>query len=835
VLSVSQDLFSFTTAGLTNAPPAQTLTIENTGGDMLNWTIAEPNSCEWLTATPAAGQTLNGTPVDVSLSVDPVVAGAGVHTCELIVSDGNADNSPQTVTVTFNVLQPVIHLFAVNEYGHRQLDFEFTAIVSGFDEPIEIHGDYILEVPYGWSGTIIPAGSKVQFDPNTLVFEDVTQLFNQTPITIKHLFSGGDGSQGDPFWISDANDLRNLSYDTSSWDKYFVVINDIDMGDPNVINMGTIGDFTGSLDGQGFTITNPTANGILIGSNHGTIQNCIVEYGDTTLSCGFVGANYGTIGNCDVKDVYVEISQGAAGGLARVSYGLIDGCSVSGTVIGDYCVGGLVGWSGGESGNILIQNSSANCIVRGNAAVGGLVGMNKADVYNCSTYGEVTGVYSVGGLIGDSFDDVVDCRSEGLVRGNMYATGGLIGLAHTKFTGESTQILNCSSSADVMPVDNAGPNSDGSFGGLIGAAEGYPGEIVNCYATGDVTGTSSSTGGLVGYLSGWGVRRCYATGDVNGTYAVGGLIGNAYSYEYPIEKCYAVGDVTGQEGVGGLIGNNRSDVSQCFSMGAVIGIGNAGGAIGIMGSGYRISDCYVLGDISGDSHVGGFLGSGSGATTFRHCYVANAVSGNTNAGLFTGVDINGNYYDKCFYNLDNNYANLPALGGNYPSDPNVIGVSTDEMMMRLTYTNWLFDSGMPSSAGVYWRMCADGLHYPKLAWEFSRKGDFVCGDGVDADDLAQLAVDWLVEGTSLADANFDGKVNLEDMAVLGKNWLKRFAYFDVVDDGIINMADVGARSGDWGDSGTGLPADVWPEPNGDGVVDVQDLLLVAEYWLCETY
>ena len=68
-----------------------------------------------------------------------------------------------------------------------------------------------------------------------------------------------------------------------------------------------------------------------------------------------------------------------------------------------------------------------------------------------------------------------------------------------------------------------------------------------------------------------------------------------------------------------------------------------------------------------------------------------------------------------------------------------------------------------------------------------------------------------------------------------KTVYSRFAYFDVVDDGIINMADVAVLSADWGDLGTGLEADVWPEPNGDGVVDVQDLLLVAEYWLCETY
>jgi hypothetical protein len=107
-MTISQNSFSFTSESMDNPPVSQVLTVQNTGYDTLNWTVTGASACEWLTAVPESGQTGSSGLTDVSLSVDPVLAGYGSHSCELTVSDPNADNSPQVVTMTLDVLRPEI-------------------------------------------------------------------------------------------------------------------------------------------------------------------------------------------------------------------------------------------------------------------------------------------------------------------------------------------------------------------------------------------------------------------------------------------------------------------------------------------------------------------------------------------------------------------------------------------------------------------------------------------------------------------------------------------------------------------------------------------------------
>ncbi|MHC4951462.1 MAG: BACON domain-containing protein, partial [Planctomycetota bacterium] len=123
-MAISQHSFNFTAESMANSPTPQILTISNTGYDTLNWVIAGADGCDWLTVVPENGQTSSGVSTDVSLSVDPAVAGYGSHSCELTVSDPNAANSPQVVTVVLDVLRP--------EIGVTPLSFSFECDV---DEP----------------------------------------------------------------------------------------------------------------------------------------------------------------------------------------------------------------------------------------------------------------------------------------------------------------------------------------------------------------------------------------------------------------------------------------------------------------------------------------------------------------------------------------------------------------------------------------------------------------------------------------------------------------------------------------------------------------------------
>ena len=88
-------------------------------------------------------------------------------------------------------------------------------------------------------------------------------------------YSGGDGSLANPWGISSADDLLELSSDTANYDKHFVLTGDIDLGldnsaliifpcaliaaDCNELSYGFQGDaFTGVFDGNGHTISNFT-------------------------------------------------------------------------------------------------------------------------------------------------------------------------------------------------------------------------------------------------------------------------------------------------------------------------------------------------------------------------------------------------------------------------------------------------------------------------------------------------------------------------------------------------------------------------------------------------
>jgi hypothetical protein len=75
----------------------QTFFIENTGGGVLNWTVED--DADWLECTPPYG--MNSAVVTVTVNASGKAA--GTYTGVITVSDPNAENSPQTVTVTLRI------------------------------------------------------------------------------------------------------------------------------------------------------------------------------------------------------------------------------------------------------------------------------------------------------------------------------------------------------------------------------------------------------------------------------------------------------------------------------------------------------------------------------------------------------------------------------------------------------------------------------------------------------------------------------------------------------------------------------------------------------------
>jgi uncharacterized membrane protein (UPF0136 family) len=189
--------------------------------------------------------------------------------------------------------------------------------------------------------------------------------------------------------VSTLDHLLWISQSSSRWSYDYEQVNDIDASATSGWNSGAgfspIGNyttkFTGSYDGQGFTID----------------SLFIKRTSDWT---GLFGMLLGAeISNLGVTGVSISGAYGT-GGLAGDNYtsSTIYNCYSTGSVSGTTYVGGLVGINQQAS----IANSYSSCTVSGsNTTVGGLIGdNNESTVSQCYATGSVSGINVVGGLIG---------------------------------------------------------------------------------------------------------------------------------------------------------------------------------------------------------------------------------------------------------------------------------------------------------------------------------------------------------------------------------------------------------------------------------------------------
>ena len=142
-------------------------------------------------------------------------------------------------------------------------------------------------------------------------------------------------------------------------------------------------------------------------------------------------------------------------------------------------------------------------------------------------------------------------------------------------------------------VESGSVTGQDETGGLVGE-NGSGGLIMNCYFTGDTTGRDS-VGGLVGNNLG-SIKASYSYSDVEGRNAVGGLVGRCAPGE--AVNCYARGNVTGEWYVGGLVGSNGSgrshgvgNIHNCYSASANLTGKQKGGLLGADWGG-AIKNCF---------------------------------------------------------------------------------------------------------------------------------------------------------------------------------------------------------------------------------------------------
>ncbi len=277
--------------------------------------------------------------------------------------------------------------------------------------------------------------------------------------------------------IKSWQDLQAINYDLLGDYK---VYNNIEFPYPGVDDFSSegfipIGDslersFKGSLDGQGYVITNFYINRNSQNTRYVGLFGVIERRADILPV---------------IKNLGIEISTR----------------SNKGGVTGGLYAGGLAGWNEGKVINCYVTGGVASIgDISDPGGAGGLIGFNNGgEIERCySADGRIESTVTAGGLVAENTDE-----------------------------GEISE--SWASHYVVLTGESGYGNQSVAAGGFAGKNT-EEGTIVNCYATGDVTG-NESLGGFVGYHTNAStIRTCYATGNVTETDAdgsddIGGFVG----------------------------------------------------------------------------------------------------------------------------------------------------------------------------------------------------------------------------------------------------------------------------------------------------------------------
>ncbi|MEN6336865.1 MAG: GLUG motif-containing protein, partial [Phycisphaerales bacterium] len=452
-------------------------------------------------------------------------------------------------------------------------------------------------------------------------------------------FAGGTGEPNDPCRIATAEQLNAIGASSQWWGKHFRLIADIDLSAYRGTEFHPLGywrsdkdnvPFTGVFDGGGHSISNfqwrcldrsyvglfgyvsgPSAairNLTLVDARvnvrEGGNVACLVGYlrGGTLMACSTrecevvvqAGTNIGSLAgwvqdansfDCTVHDDIVQVAKGSCiGSMAgNIQTSKFERCRVEGATV----------WS-----------------VEG-TEIGGLAGRCEGSTLtDCHATADVAGAANVGGLAGTCRSVITDCSAGGSAQGNT-CVGGLMG------------------------KDLAG----GSRGGPAIVSK-----IARCFAETEVVG-GSSVGGLLGSNSYMSIESCCASGSVAGGDLVGGLVGKN---DAAIVNCYATGSVTGSNfgSVGGLVGRNDRTITNCYSAGNV-SAGRNGGLVGRCENPKDVVACFWDLQTSGQTASEGGLGKTTTQMHLANTFLVWATGGNE--GVWTiddGVDYPRLWWEK---------------------------------------------------------------------------------------------------------------------------------------------------------------------------------------------
>lgn len=393
-----------------------------------------------------------------------------------------------------------------------------------------------------WSGTVYTGGKiETQFD---LVYPEQDSI----PIA-------GEGSAENPYRITSATEWNAFAgYLSAMYEpmmaKYVELTSDIDFTGVEIKALCDDDDmaFYGDFNGNGKTIKGINASvsedysGAVIASTGKTayIHDFIVE-GSVTSSASYSGGVVGTL----------------LGELSNV----VSNLSVTST--GEYCPGGVVGYAYGAS---ITNCAYGGAMAASGAYSGGIAGfISYTTVSDCVNNGSVssTGRYA-SGLVGYAYyySGISQCVNNGTITGSQNYAAGIVGYSYYYPT-----LTSCFNRGTVAITKN------GAVGASGVVAFAYASTITGCTNQGEVSSTGSYNGGVVAYADAYcTIADCVndSSGSINGAGYIGGVAGYTSSY-CSVTGCINRGEVSSTSTyTGGVIGyTTYSVISDCFNEGAV--------------------------------------------------------------------------------------------------------------------------------------------------------------------------------------------------------------------------------------------------------------------------
>jgi len=492
----------------------------------------------------------------------------------------------------------------------------------------------------------------------TMPAADVTLIPNFTII-----YSGGFGTQANPYLISNKTDLLLLANYTADFDKYFKMTADIDLTGESftdaLIAIDNNVPFTGNFDGQGHQISNLEISGTgnyvgLFGYNEGIISS--IGLVDSDVS----GANY-------------------VGSICGLNSGEVNNCYTASNVDGDYNVGGLCGWN--YSGTV--NNCYSIGTVSGASYIGGLCGYNYEGTISASFWDmETSGIISSSGGTGKTTAEMQTVFTFSSAGWDFVETWVMDGYPKLQWQPKYTLTVNTGSGdgrySEMNQVNIAyEPVAGYAFNGWTANPASYNSNIANASAknttfTMPAANVTLTANKLTTYSGGSGTsedpyliatksdllqlgtttvhydKYFKMTADINliGESFTDAIIaidnnvpftGNFDGQGHQISNL----EITGASDFVGLFGSNYGTISSVGLINCdVTGANNVGGLCGFNGtSNGNVSNCYSTGTVVGSvDYTGGLCGRSYGV--LNNCHSSASVSGNGSVGGLCGRNYN---------------------------------------------------------------------------------------------------------------------------------------------------------------------------------------------------